>query len=59
MLRDYKLEPPDDYSEIGKCIGCGDPILAGEKYIVFESGRRIHDHEDCAYQYCRKEGSAA
>lgn len=51
MLREYKLEPPDDYSEIGKCCGCGDVILANEDYAIFENGKRIHNHPDCKVHF--------
>lgn len=46
-MNDYRMTPRPEPSEIGICCGCGEPILAGEEYAVFESGKKIHIDVDC------------
>lgn len=41
------MSPPPEPREVGICAGCGDEILADEDWLTFESGKRIHDHDDC------------
>lgn len=50
-MNDYRMMPWPEPSEIGICYGCGEPILAGEEYAVFESGRKIHIDVDCKAAY--------
>lgn len=50
-LGDWRLEPPPEPTAAGRCSGCGDAILAGEEYLVFEHGGRLHAHPDCKVHF--------
>lgn len=50
-LPEWRLEPGREPVEIGVCCGCGEAILNGEAWLVFESGKRIHAHEDCKLRF--------
>ncbi len=50
-LGDWRSEPRREPGEIGVCSGCGEAILAGEEWLMFESGKRIHAQADCKLRF--------
>ncbi len=46
-LWEWRTEPPREPEERGVCSGCGEAIVEGEEWLVFESGRKVHADADC------------